>query len=56
LPDLYVKLLNEMMQRSRKRHRRQLAFIAYVDLLWAPAERFANPDRFVLFRAHHPLV
>jgi len=51
--DLYVRLLNEMDAAFTARGiPTKIAFIAYLDLLWAPREeRLVNPERFVLLFA-----
>jgi hypothetical protein len=51
--DLYVDLLNEMDAALTKQGIEcKIAFIAYLDLLWAPRRaRFVHPERFVLLFA-----
>lgn len=51
--DYYVMMLNELDEKLTKANLdTKIAFLIYVDLLWAPLEsRFNNPDRFIMMFA-----
>ncbi|MBR4061204.1 MAG: DUF4838 domain-containing protein [Lachnospiraceae bacterium] len=51
--DYYVKMLNELDAKLTAAHLdTKIAFLLYVDLLWAPLEtKFNNPDRFIMMFA-----